>query len=355
VVKERNAKVFKFPKVERKLTERVLKCDISQLQQLLKKGEVTSEQLVSVFGERTQKIGRALHYTCDELFEHALQRARELDRQRKQLPEVGPLFGIPFCIKDTFHVKNFRGTSGNFSMANSVSQETAEVVRKLEAAGVIVLVKANCPQMSFGFNTDSFWGEAVSPFKQERSVGGSSGGDAALVATHCAPCGFGQDIGGSVRSPALFNGVVGFKATANRISAKGSIKLGHMGEPCPSLLHLAQGPISETVEDAKLVFEVLVNGDNHDPMVPPTPFNHQMHAEAQKPKKTKIGFIKSLEILPASKATQRAVELAVKALETLGFEVVPFEFSYAEQVEIYSLFLKTMTNFDFPQTHTVMD
>lgn len=110
-------------------------------------------------------------------------------------------------------MEGVRSTGGNFSMCENIGEKTAESIEMLENLGAIPLMRANCPQMYFGNNTNSFWGEGVSPFFCETTIGGSAGGDAALVATECIPFSIAPDFGGCVRAPALFNGVFGFKCS----------------------------------------------------------------------------------------------------------------------------------------------
>lgn len=127
----------------------------------------------------------------------------------------------------------------------------------------------------FTLHSYSFWGSAQNPFNYSRVVGGSSGGEGALVASKCSPSGIGSDIAGSVRSPALFNGVIGFKPTTKRVSDEGNINIGnkvpgHIGPICCTL-----GPISYTVDDSVLFMKALWTEKmfTADPQIPRMLFN----------------------------------------------------------------------------------
>lgn len=177
------------------------------------------------------------------------------------------------------------------------------------------------------------WGEAKNPFKPERSTGGSSGGEAGLVATRCVPFGLGSDLGGSIRIPPEFNGVYGFKSTSERISmlgSKGIIKDNFSPFLSPGgRMKSTLGPITGSLDDLVLGMRVLLHKDAHryDPFVAPTPFREELYRSSQVGAGKKLGYIFSLPTVPASPAAQRAVKIAKEILEKRGFELVPFEFT----------------------------
>lgn len=130
---------------------------------MLEGREVSSEQLVHIFGARIQKTGRELNLTTTELFEQAFVQARECDRLRREGSHKGILFGLPLTVKDCQHMLNVRTTCGNMSMAHHISQQDSLVVACLREQGAVFLARGNVPQMMYTSHTDSFWGCARNP------------------------------------------------------------------------------------------------------------------------------------------------------------------------------------------------
>lgn len=141
--------------------------------------------------------------------------------------ELGPLFGLPFLVKDVFHTAGLRTTYGSKYFAEHVPNKDSFVVRRLRAAGGVLLGKTNTPEFAFSHFTDNeLFGPTRNPWNRERSPGGSSGGDAAALAAFFAPVAVGSDLGGSVRVPAHCCGVFSFRATPGRISGEGHSRIG---------------------------------------------------------------------------------------------------------------------------------
>ena len=162
----------------------------------------------------------------------------------------------------------------------------------LKEAGAIILVKGNVPQVSqsrlisilqvlISYHVyNKVWGMASNPFKKEKSCGGSSGGEAALVATRCVPFGLGTDLGGSIRIPCEFNGVYGFKATSDRVSmmgCRGLIEFSPLVSP-GGRMKATLGPIAGSVDDVIIGMKVLLHpeANKYDPYVAPTPFREAL-------------------------------------------------------------------------------
>ncbi len=147
-------------------------------------------------------------------------------------------------------------------------------------AGVIPIVKGNLPQIAFALHSDSkLWGRCMNPFNKDRSCGGSSGGDAGLIAARCVPLSLGADIGGSIRIPASFNGVFGFKCTPERASMEGCRNILKDSFVPSQFIRLIMGPFGRSVEDVKLGFSMMIppNINDYDHTVPPLPFNEEAY------------------------------------------------------------------------------
>jgi len=175
------------------------------------------------------------------------------------------------------------------------------------------------------------FGEARYPMNQERSCGGSSGGEGGLIASRCIPCGLGTDIGGSVRFPAAFCGIYGFKPTNGRVTMKGVPGARRHRHKAPGHLDSVIGPMGASVDDMIIQSEVIFHPKvhYHDPFRTPMPMDHTKLEYMQNPqnfKKIKIGIIDYSDFLDVSDSVKRAMNEAKDALIKVGYEVVPFKF-----------------------------
>jgi aspartyl-tRNA(Asn)/glutamyl-tRNA(Gln) amidotransferase subunit A len=188
--------------------------------------------------------------------EESRKRAEELDRKMDGASSL-PLFGVPLAIKDNFLVKNWQCTAGSKILAKYISPYTATSVERLEAAGAIIVGKANCDEFAMGSsNETSAFGPVRNPWDLERVPGGSSGGSAAAVAADMAAGSLGTDTGGSIRQPASLCGLVGVKPSYGRVSRLGIVSY------ASSLDQV--GPFSKTVWDSARILEVMAGYDPKD-------------------------------------------------------------------------------------------
>jgi len=184
------------------------------------------------------------------------RRATAVLRRGASLP---PLFGVPVAIKDVTPTKGIRTTHGSKLFENHVPDEDALVVQRLRAAGAIVIGKTNTPEFAFGPNTvNNVFGATRNPWNLALTAGGSSGGSAAALATGMCPLAEGTDLGGSLRGPASYCGVVGFRTTPGLIPRY------------PSVLawdtYSVEGPMARTVTDTALMLSVMAGPDDRSPI-----------------------------------------------------------------------------------------
>ena len=173
-------------------------------------------------------------------------------------PSAGSLAGIPIAVKDLFETAGIRTTAGSKFFEDYVPREDAFVLRKLKAAGAVVIGKTNTHEIALGVTTNNpHFGTCRNPWDPEHIPGGSSGGSAVAVATGMALAALGTDTGGSIRIPAALCGVVGLKPTRGRVSLRGVIPLSW------NLDHA--GPITKTVGDAALMLQVMAGYDPENP------------------------------------------------------------------------------------------
>ena len=184
--------------------------------------------------------------------EEALVEARLRDSELASGVDRGPFHGIPIAYKDLFYTKGIRTTGGSLVYKDFIPDHDATVVERLRAAGAISVGKANLHEIAFGITSKNpHYGWVLNPLDPARLAGGSSGGSAALVAGKFIPMALGTDTGGSIRVPASFCGIVGFKPTYGRVSRSGVLPLGF------SLDHV--GPLGSSVEDCALTMNAIAD------------------------------------------------------------------------------------------------
>ncbi len=187
----------------------------------------------------------------------ALAQAKELEKEQKSGNFRSPLHGIPIGIKDSIDTVGVRTTAASAVYEYRFPTEDAEVVRRLKAAGAILIGKCNMHEFDAGATSAvSYWGPVRNPWNLERVAGGASGGSAAAVAMNNCFAALGTDSGGAIRTPASYCGVVGFKPTYGRVSLRGIIPFSWSLDHC--------GPIARTVEDAAMVLQQIAGYDHVD-------------------------------------------------------------------------------------------
>lgn len=210
------------------------------------------------YTKRCLTHGRDLNLIVTLTYEYALRVAAERDEELKtfkSVKDMPPLFGVPMSLKDRITLKGYDTTVGNAASCFKPDQEDGLVARLLAKAGAIVIVKSNLPQLML-INETHNWlvGRAINPWSKERSTGGSSGGCGGLVALNCVLAAIGTDGGGSVRIPALYNGVTGFKPTAKRVTDQGSKPANVYS---PSNVYACIGPLANDVDGCERVMKAL--------------------------------------------------------------------------------------------------
>ncbi len=219
--------------------------------------QISSAELTKSAIDRIDNTNSSLHAFITLFPQTAMDRAKLADLERKDHQDRGPLHGIPVAVKDVFDMRGVRTTGGS-KVIDYVATENAAVVDSLEAAGAVVMGKLNQHELSYGITSNNpHFGPVRNPWDRERIPGGSSGGSAAAVAADLVFAALGTDTGGSVRIPASYCGVVGFKPTFGRISRFGMLPL------APSLDHV--GILARSVRDTALVFKAIVSYDSRDP------------------------------------------------------------------------------------------
>ena len=282
--------------------------------ELIRTGEVSSRELVELHLARIAEVNPALNAVVDIWAETALQAADVADTRRGQGRELRPLEGVPFSVKDSIEVAGTVCTAGTLGYRNNpASTRDAALVAKLRAAGAIPLAHTNLPDLLFAFESDNLFRERTNnPYDPMRTAGGSSGGEAALLASCGSPFGLGSDAAGSVRLPAHYCGVASLKPTSGRLA-----RTGHVPPPGGWIETLWQiGPMARRVQDLITMLPLLITPDGEDRTHVPMPLG-----VAPQLNQLRVAFFTDNGILAADPATAATVRNAALALQQAGASV----------------------------------
>jgi amidase len=234
---------------------------ITELQEAMRSGRVSSVQLVELYQARIAaydqsgpRLNAVLHVNPS-----ARADARALDGERRQRGPRGPLHGIPVLVKDNFETRDMPTTGGSLALAGITPHDDAFQIRKLRQAGAVILGKVNLHELALGLTTvSSLGGQTLNPYDPARGPGGSSGGSAVAAAASFAAFAMGTDTSGSIRIPSAHNSLVGLRPTLGLSSRAGVIPFGHTQD--------SAGPMARTVTDVALVLDATVGYDPADPV-----------------------------------------------------------------------------------------
>lgn len=246
--------------------------------------------------------------------ESALSEARAAEEEIARGRWRGPLHGIPIALKDLIDTAGVRTTSASALHENRIPTEDAVVVRKLRAAGAVILGKNNLHEFAYGGSSlVSHFGDIHNPWDRERIAGGSSGGSAAAVAAGMCCASIGTDTAGSIREPAALCGCVGLKPTYGRVSGRGVVPLS------ASLDHV--GPLASSVEDAAIVLQAIAGFDPGDTTSAEIPVADYISILKEGAKNLRVGVPRADFFDGLDPEVASAMEHARTGIETLVAEI----------------------------------
>ncbi|MBN1412503.1 MAG: DUF2239 family protein [Spirochaetales bacterium] len=234
------------------------------------KGKLTALAVMDAHLNRIRQVNKRLNAVTTLFDEEARNAAKELDLRIAKGEKPGPLAGIPFTVKENMDVAGYPTTHGVPAFKQVVPPADAPIVKKLRDAGAIPIGHTNLPDLSLRFHTNSqLYGPTLNPWDPGLTPGGSSGGEGAAIATGMSAFGLGNDAGGSIRLPALFNGITGLKPGYGRLPSDRSI--GPRDTMLASQIIPVDGILARSVKDLFLIFSLLAGPDPRDPRAVPSP------------------------------------------------------------------------------------
>lgn len=283
-----------------------------ELAGLIARGEVSAADAVEAQIARIEHINPKLNAVVVKRYEAARAEAKDADARRARGEQLGPLHGVPVTIKESLDVA---GTPATFGLPARLPHRATQddvYVARLKAAGAIVLGKTNVAQLLLYMESDNpAYGRTNNPWNLERTSGGSSGGQAALIAAGGSSLGLGTDIGGSLRVPATFCGIASLKPTMGRLNDPGRYSV-----PIGQRAVVSQvGPMARTVADVALGLDIL-NGANSEP---PLPLGDYKAVDVSK---LRVGYYTDDGTLAVAPAVRRAVREAAEVLRQRGAQVL---------------------------------
>ncbi|XP_034634294.1 vitamin D3 hydroxylase-associated protein-like [Trachemys scripta elegans] len=293
----------------------ILSLPLVELAEKLKEGSLSPESVLYTYMDKALAVTREVN--C---LRHFIPECEEQLQEVRRQKEKGLLYGVPVSIKDHIGYKGHLSTCGFVQLLSRLEQEDSVMVKVLKRQGAIPFVLTNVPQSLFNYDcSNSIFGQTVNPLNHQKSPGGSSGGEGALIAGGGSVLGFGTDIGGSIRLPSSFCGLCGLKPTGNRLSLSG------ISGPIDGILSVtgAVGPMARDVDSLALCMRALLCDDMFrlDPTVPPLPFNEEVYSSSAP---LRIGYYDTDGYFLLPPCMRRAVHETKEILQKAGHTLVPF-------------------------------
>ncbi|MDE3230507.1 MAG: amidase, partial [Chloroflexota bacterium] len=295
-------------------TGELMTLSASALAAAIARGEVSAVEAAEASISRIEAVNSKLNAVIVKRYDAARDEARAADARRTRGEPLGPLHGVPITVKESFDVVGTPATYGLPSRAQTLATEDDPYIQRLRAAGAIILGKTNVPQLLLYIESDNpLYGRTNNPWDLTRTPGGSSGGQAAIIAAGGSPLGLGTDIGGSIRVPAAFCGIVGLRPTAGRLPDFTSF-----GVPLGQRAIVSQvGPLARTVDDVALALSIL-NGGSAPEAEPPMPLGDPASVDLAK---LRVAYYTDDGLLPVAQSVRRATVEAAGLLAARGAQV----------------------------------
>ena len=314
--------------------DRLCKKSASELAELVRSKEASSKEVVEAHFNRIKEVNPDINAITLTLEESALKLADEADSAGEE-ERKRPFHGVPFTIKENIDFMGTPTTNGIPLLAESMPPRNAPIVDRMLGAGAIPIGRTNLPEMGMRLDTDNpLRGRTFNPWNKALTPGGSSGGEAASIATGMSPFGLGNDIGGSLRNPAYCCGIASLNPSIGRIpfvnSIEGFIDMGISGA------FLSDGPMARSVEDLRTGLSIMAGRHIDDPQSVNTPLSGPI------PEKPKAALVKEIANFNLPDATKREIDRAGAILSNSGWSIEEVEAPEVERVyEIWGTVLNS--------------
>lgn len=296
----------------------LLQSTIAELAPKIRAREVSPVELTEAALAQAKALQPQLNSFILLMEQDALEQARNEESALARGEYKGPLQGIPIGLKDNLATAGIKTTLGTKVLADHVPTEDAEVVRRCREAGAIIIGKENMEEFAAGATSNNpHFGPVRNPWALEHIPGGSSGGGGANVAAEVTFASLGTDLGGSVRLPGTFCGVVGLKQTYGRVSQRGLLVTSFNGD------HI--GPMTRSVEDSAIVLQVLAGHDPLDPSSVPVSVPDYVSEIGRNIRGLRMGVPSGHFFDDLDSEVEASVQRAISALEELGAQAVPVD------------------------------
>jgi len=300
-----------------------------ELAHRIRNREVSAREVMEAHLEQIEKVNPTVNAIVTLVADKALEQAESADRKLMRGEATGCLFGLPVGVKDLVHTRGIRTTYGSPIYKAFVPDDDALIVEREKAAGAIILGKTNTPEFGAGGNTfNQVFGETLNPYDLTRTCGGSSGGAAVALACGMLPLADGSDLGGSLRGPAAFCNVVGFRPSPGRVPVWPT----RMGWWPLSV----QGPMARTVGDVALFLAAIAGPDPRSPISiqePGSLFGRPLDRDF---KGVRVAWSRNLGYLPVESVITAVCDSQRSVFEDLGCRVDDAQPDFTDATEVFN-------------------
>ena len=302
----------------------------TELTRRIRAKELSSTEVMQAHLTQIERVNPKVNAIVTFLPEQALEQARAADEALAKGENVGPLHGLPVAHKDLILTKGIRTTFGSLAFTNFIPEEDGLIVERLKKAGAITVGKTNTPEFGAGSQTyNKVFGETLNPYDTSKTCGGSSGGAAVALACGMIPIADGSDMGGSLRNPASFCNVVGFRPSPGRVPTWP----GYAGWFTFSV----EGPMARTVQDTALMLDTVAGPDVRSPIAIPEPGRLFSQSLKRDFKGVRVAWSRDLGLLPVDPQVTAVIEAQRAVFENLGCRIDDGEPDFENADEIFKV------------------
>jgi amidase len=302
----------------------------SELARRIRAKEISAREVLDAHLDQIDRVNPKVNAIVTLVADEARRQAKVADDRLARGEEVGPLHGLPIAHKDLVSTKGIRTTQGSPIYRDHVPDEDALLVERLRAAGAITIGKTNTPEFGAGSQTyNEVFGETLNPYDVTKTCGGSSGGAAVALACRMLPLADGSDTGGSLRNPASFCNVVGFRTSPGRVPVW----------PTETAWFpiSVQGPMARTVQDTALMLSVMAGPDARSPIAIAEPGSIFRRPLERDFRGVRIAWSHDFGGIPVDRRVTAVLEAQRKTFESLGCAVEDGQPDFSDADEIFKV------------------